>query len=525
MRKLCLLAFLSASFLQAQAAKPVVLMGNLGNATHPIATANTEAQKFFDQGLTLLWGFNRFEALRSFRRASELDPKSVMPVWGIAMALSPHINMDLDGDVNLKEACAALEKVSPMLAGAPIQDGAYIETVFARCKDEGAYIAAARALASRYPDDLDAATLYAESLMIPVRWKWWESGRPAAGVEEAIRTLEAVLRRDPNHIGANHFYIHAVEASPDPERGIPSAQRLMGLVPGAGHLVHMPGHIWLRTGNYALAARVNDRAADVDRDYFAKTGVTTSAYAGYYIHNLHFIVYGRQMEGRFADALAAARSISTDIAPMVAQMPAMVDPFVPMPLFVLVRFNKWNEVLAEPTPGEKTIAARAVSHWARALAYRAKADSAAAAKEAAEFEDIRKTVPRNAQWANNTAADVLAIASEVLAARLAADPSAAVPHWQKAVQLQDALIYDEPPPWYYPIRESLGAELYRDGRFAEAEQVFREGLEQTPRDGRILFGLMETLKMQNKTSAADSVRRELETAWKTADSTLSIAGL
>jgi len=538
MPKPLLLALFAAGGLLAQGEKPVALLGNLGTFTHPIATSNPEAQKFFDQGVTLLWGFNRYEALRSFRRAAQLDPQSVMPVWGIAMALSPHINMDLDGDVNLKDACAALQGANALLAGAPANEGAYVEAAFARCHgdDPQPYIAAAQALASRYPDDFDAATLYAESLMIPVRWKWWDnSGRPAPGVEEAIRTLEGVLRRDPKHVGANHYYIHVVESSPHPEWAIPSAQRLMGLVPGAGHLVHMPGHIWLRTGDYDLAARVNDRAAAVDRDYFAKTGVTKSAYMGYYIHNLHFIAYGRQMEGRYADALKAARSISTEIAPMAAQMPAMADAFVPMPLFVLLRFEKWDEVLAEPVASDKLLAASAMSHWARAVAFRGKGDAASAAEEAAAFETLRAKIPANWQWLNNTAANVLAVASEVLAARLAAGSndttenatgrSDAISHWQRAVQLQDDLIYDEPPPWYYPIRESLGGELLRAGRASEAESVFRQGLALNPRNGRMLFGLAKALEAQGKTVSAASVQREFETAWRTADVMLTVRQL
>lgn len=523
-----LLVLLAAGELFAQAERPVVLLGNLGNSTHPIATSNPEAQKFFDQGLTLLFGFNRYEALRSFRRASELDPMAVMPLWGVAMAYSPHINMDLDGDVDLKQACAALDQTNALLAAASARERAYIVTALARCPDDEPqrYIAAAEALASLYPDDLDAAALYAEALMIPVRWKWWDSdGNPAPGVADAVRTLESVLRREPNHVGANHFYIHVVEASPHPEWAIPSAQRLMGLVPGAGHLVHMPGHIWLRTGNYSLAARVNDRAAAVDREYFLKTGVTMSAYVGYYIHNLHFIAYGRSMEGRYDDALKAARSISKDVAPMAAQMPAMVDAFVPIPLFVLVRFERWDAVLAEPAPGEKLQAAGAIYHWARALAFHAKGDARAAADEAAAFQDIRMKIPASLQWLNNAAKDVLATAGEVLAARLASADAAAIAHWRSAVQLQDALIYDEPPPLYYPVRESLGGALLRAGRANEAENVFREGLNRTPRDGRMLFGLMEALTVQGKTSAADSVRREFETVWKTADSAPSVAGL
>jgi hypothetical protein len=281
----------------------------------------------------------------------------------------------------------------------------------------------------------------------------------------------------------------------------------------------------MRTGNYALAARVNDWAAEADRDYMARTGVNMSAYVGYYIHNLHFIAYGRQMEGRFADSLKAARAIGEGVGPMVEQMPAMVDAFVPMAVFTLVRFERWDEVLAEPGPAEKSLASTAIYHWARAIAYEAKGDTAGATRERALFVQARSKIPADWAWLNNKAADVVAVAAAVLDARLAANDAAAIPHWQRAVQLQDALIYDEPPPWFYPIRESLGGALLRAKRPADAEAVFREGLNPTPRNGRMLFGLAESLKAQKKNAAAESVEREFNSAWKAADVKLSIAGL
>jgi tetratricopeptide (TPR) repeat protein len=508
----------------APAEKPVALLNGMGAYSRPISGAAPEAQRFFNQGLNLLYGFNRYEALRSFQKAAELSPRAAMPLWGIAMAQSPHVNMDLDGDANLKEACAALERTKGL--SAPVHEQVLVDAAFRRCpEDSPEYVDAMKAAAAAYPDDPDIATLYAEALMIRVRWKWWSGGKPAEGVEEAIATLEGVLRRLPNHPGANHLYIHAVEASPAPERAIPSAQRLMGLVPSAGHLVHMPGHIWLLTGDYELAAVVNERAARVDEEYMAKTGVTASAYAGYYVHNLHFVAYARQMQGRKADAIKAADAVTKAAAPYAAQMPSMVDAFLPVKLFALVRFGDWDAILAEPKPDGKVLATTAIWHWARAQAMAMRNRRAASAREQGLFEDARQRVPADWAWLNNMARDVLAVAADVLEARLAASVQGALPHWRRAVARQDALVYDEPPPWFYPVRESLGAALLVSGQPVEAEAVFRDGLRQTPRNGRMLFGLLEALQAQKKAAAADQVRRELQDAWKRADVTLRLGDL
>ncbi|MDX2151486.1 MAG: hypothetical protein SFV54_12185 [Bryobacteraceae bacterium] len=499
------------------AEKPVVLLKGLGAHRHAIRTTNPQAQDFFNQGLVKLYGFNRYEALRSFREASRLDPAALMPYWGMAMAQGPHINMDMDEDVNLKAVCAALEAGRPHRANAPGRERDYFDALAAKCPEynPAAYVAAMKALAAKYPDDLDAATLYAESIMIPVRWRWWSpDGKPAAHMEECVRTLEAVMRRDPQHPGANHFYIHAVEMSPSPERAIPSAQRLMGVVPAAGHLVHMPGHIWLLTGDYDIAADVNERAAQVDREYMAATGVTGSSYMGYYVHNLHFVAYARSMQGRQADARKAADTIAAEAAKHTEAMPMMADAFVNMPVLVAVRFAQWEHVLALPQPDAKLVASTALWHWGRALALHAKGRPAA--EEQRLFEQHREKVPANWIWLNNKARDVLAVASVVLNARLTDD----VELWRKAVALEDALVYDEPPAYFYPVRESLGGALLRAGRAAEAEAVFREGLKLRPRNGRMLFGLLESLKKQGRDLA--TVQQEFDRAWRRSDVRLSL---
>jgi tetratricopeptide (TPR) repeat protein len=505
--------------------KPVTLLSGLGVYSHRIVTSNAEAQKFFDQGLNLLYGFNRYEALRSFRKAAELDPTAAMPLWGIAMALGPHINMDMDGDINLKEGCEALSKAKKLTTSA--YERGYLDSAASRCPEykPKAYSDSVRQLYDRNPDDLDAATLYAESLMIPVRWKWWNAdGSPAGEMSKAVQILEQVMRRNPDHPGANHFYIHAVEMSPSPERAIPSAQRLMGIVPSAGHLVHMPAHIWVILGDWETAATVNERAAEVDRQYFAQTGVQ-SGYIGYYVHNLHFIAYSRAMQGRATDAITASDLIAKEAAPAIESMSEMIDSFIAYPTFIRARFGRWDEILAASKPPDKLLASTAVWHWSRALAYTAKGDSAAASREVDLFRASKSKVPATWPWVNNKAAEMLGLADVILEARRSSNDAAAVEHWRRAVDMQDRLTYDEPPPWYMPLRESLGGSLLRAGQASQAETVFREGVRRSPRNGRMLFGLMKSLEAQNKKEATDSVRQEFERSWKNADVKLRVEDL
>ena len=508
--------------------KPVTLLGNLGSYSHRIHTSNPQAQQYFDQGLRLLYGFNRYEALRSFRRAAELDPAGPMPEWGIAMALGPHINMGMDGDFKSEESCQAISKARHLAADRSPYERAYADALGSRCAvyEPDRYSAAMRQLHEQYPDDLDAATLYAESLMIPVRWQWWQrDGSPARGMEEAVAVLEQVMRRNPIHPGANHFYIHAVEMSPSPERAIPSAYRLMGLMPAAGHLVHMPAHIWVLLGDWETAATLNERAAKADRDYFAKTGVQGGVYLGYYIHNLHFVAYSRGMQGRGDDAIKAADLIASECAPAVDSMAEMLDPFTSYPTFMRVRFSRWDDMLKSPKPDEKLLASNALWHWGRAIASVAKGDRNAAFQEADEFRRAKSNVPAERAWGNSKASEVLTLADAILEARLAPNERSAVDHWRRAVALQDELGYDEPPPWFMPLRESLGASLLRAGDAAGAEAAFREGMRRSVRNGRMLFGLLHALEAQGKMDAAQFVRAEFEREWKDADVKIRIEDL
>jgi len=298
----------------------------------------------------------------------------------------------------------------------------------------------------------------------------------------------------------------------------------MGIVPGAGHMVHMPGHIWLATGDWETAASVNERAAAVDREYFAVTNITGGTYTAYYLHNLDFIRYARSMQGRKADALRAAEALEAANAAMTQAMPGMADAVYPVVLFTHLRFQDWNYLMRLPKPDEKRKVGVVFWHYSRAMALAARNEGAAAAREKEAFEGARSAVWVDQPWGQNKAGEMLALASETLAARLAA-PREAVAHWQRAVAMQDALTYDEPPAWYYPLRESLGAALLRSGQANEAERVFREGVKRSPRNGRMLFGLLESLKAQNKNEAADAVRREFDASWAKADVALRVEDL
>jgi len=494
--------------------KPVQLYKGMGLYRHPIQTKSQEAQKFFDQGLILLYGFNRYEAFRSFQKAAELDPNAPMPYFGMAAAQAPHINMDLDGDVDLKKGCGFGKEAVKRAAGGSQYEMDYAQTAAALCDGEDRHRAALQKLHETYPDDPDAATLYAESLMVPVRWRWFTSlnGEPAGEMAKCIALLEHLLQRDPDHPGANHFYVHAVEMSRNPERALPSAQRLMGgIAPNAGHLVHMAGHIYMRIGDYEVVASSNERAIQVDEEYFHHSGVH-GGYLGYYAHNLHFLTAARMMQGRFDEALAAANKMVHAMHPFVAEAPQVADVFLITPVFVLSRFQKWDDILKFARPEGKIPITQSLWHYARALAYQAKGDRNAAAREQAAFEQQRAAVPAEAIFINNKGADLLQLASEVLKAKLAPGDAAAIPHWTRAVELQDRLVYDEPPPWYFPVREGLGTTLLRMGRLAEAEKTFREELQRTPRSGRLLYGLHQAIVRQGREADAMWVKAEFDRA-------------
>ncbi len=531
---------LLAPYLLAAQSKPPALMSGLGQHHHVISTKSSEAQRFFDQGLTLVFAFNHEEAARAFRRAAELDPQSAMPSWGIALALGPCINLDV-APPQEKAAYEAVQKALSLAPGATESEHAYIETLARRYsvdpkvdlkKLDVDYAHAMRELSKRYPDDLDAATLYAESLMDLRPWKLWSlDGHPAEDTDEIVAVLESVLRRDPYHIGANHYYIHTMEASTHPERALASAKRLETLVPAAGHLVHMPAHIYMRVGDYPAAARSNALAAEIDRVYLRESGTTGSMYDMlYYAHNLQFLASAYSMEGRFADAKQAADELASHIGPMVLRDMSMAEPYVPTPTFVLLRFHHWDEVLKLPPPDPSLAMTAAFWHFARGSAASAKNQITTAELERGKLEAARKEMPADTEFSmySNKAQAFLDLAANILDARIAtahADRERAIEYWRNAVQIQDGLYYGEPPEWFYPVRESFGSALLLNGQAERAEAVFRADLEQYPRNPRSLFGLLKSLEAQKKTSDAEWVRREFEAAWRSADVTLELGDL
>ncbi|HVI09835.1 MAG TPA: hypothetical protein VND65_16230 [Candidatus Binatia bacterium] len=532
-----LLALVSPLFAQS---KPAVLISGLGKHHHTISTGSPEAQRFFDQGLTLVFGFNHEEAERSFRRVAELDPESAMAFWGIALALGPCINnSDLDPP-HEKAAYEAEQKALLLAPSATERERAYIQALSKRYssdlkvdlrKLDAQYANAMRELHKHYPDDLDASTLYAESLMDLHPWKQWTlDGRPTEGTEEIIAVLESVLRRDPNHLGANHYYIHATESSPHPEWALASAKRLETLAPGAGHLVHMPAHTYMRVGDYARAARSNALAADADRAYFRESNTSGSMYdMMYYCHNLHFLAASYSMSGDFAHAKQAADEVAARAAPMFHDMP-MAETYVPYPTFVLVRFHRWDDVLKLAAPDPTMAMTNAFWHFARGSAFAAKGQIANAEAERQILATARKETPANVEFSFyfNKAQSFLDLAGNILDARIAAakgDHTQAIRYGEKAVEVQDELYYGEPPEWFYPVRESLGAALLLNGQADRAEAVFRVDLEQSPRNPRSLFGLVKALEAQHNTENLEEVRREFDAAWQNSDTTLTLKDL
>jgi tetratricopeptide (TPR) repeat protein len=517
---------------------PVRLLEGLGEFSLPVRTESAEAQKFFDQGMTLVYGFNHDEAARAFRRAAELDPKMAMAHWGLAMALGPNYNEATISDARMRSAREAVQKGLALAAGGPEHERAYLEALSKRFSDGPAgdqkrlWLAYRDAMADvvrRYPDDLEAATLWADAAMIINAWRLFGAdGRPAEGTEAVISTLESVLRRAPEHIGAHHLYIHAVEASDSPERALLSADRLAALSPAAGHLVHMPAHIYMRTGDYERAARSNEWAAKADEEYIGRGGLRGIYTAAYYSHNLHFLAAAHSMQGNYAEALKAARRLESNVAPYLEQMP-FFESFMPTSTLIAARFGRWDDVLKTKEPAASTPVTNALWHWARGMALASTGKRAEAEAALKTYVSKAEAVPAETSYGQNTARSVLKIGEHFLNARLASargDRKGAAAHLRRAVAAEDALAYDEPPGWYHPLsRESLGGALMLDGRHAEAEAVFREDLRRNRRNGRSLFGLAESLKAQGKAREAELVRREFERAWKNADTRLRIEDL
>jgi tetratricopeptide (TPR) repeat protein len=522
-------------------APPVEIQAGMGTHHHPITTKNPEAQKFFDQGLAFLYGFNHDEAARYFRRASELDPAAPMPYWGLALSIGPNYN---DVEVDEKRAAATYDAVKKALeraSNASASEGDYVRALANRYPSADPksdwkklhldYSNAMRELVKKYPDDLDAATMFAESLMMLRPWQLWTAdGKPAPGTEELVAVLESVLRRNPDHPGANHFYIHAVEASPNLERAIPSAMRLLTMMPAAGHLVHMPGHIFLQTGDFDVTAEANVRAAEADRAFVERTGAKGMYPLMYWTHNIHFVAFARAQQGQYDEAARAAKDMVANVgdADLEPRM-QMLEAFHLYPTMIDLRFQRWESILASPRPRAERKLASAFWQYAQAMSLSGKGRSKEAAAARREFEAMRKALPAETLYLiNNKGSDLLSLAGATLDARLAwahGDRAESIRLWRRAIELEKAIQYDEPPAWFYPVRQSLAAALLRNGQPKEAEAVFRETIAKHPRDGRLLFGLWQSLKAQKRDTEAALVQQQFDAAWKGATAKLRIEDL
>jgi tetratricopeptide (TPR) repeat protein len=508
---------------------PAPLLNGMGHLHHAVATSNPLAQKYFDQGLTLVYGFNHDEAVRSFAYAAKLDPKCAMAYWGIALARGPNYNEWFIDAAREKASAEAIQKAQSLASGGSPAEQDYIRAFALRVSADPkanqtkmgeAYRDAMRQLMQRYPNDPDAAVLFAESNMVLHAWKLWKrDGTPEAGTMEAIAALESVLKRDTNNIGANHFYVHALEASPHPEQAMASAQRMADLTPGAGHLVHMPAHIYIRTGDYHAASVSNKQAIGADEGYIDKYHVDGMYSAMYYTHNMHFLASAASMEGNFADASRVAARITKGVKPYLSDSTETM---------VLVRFHRWQEVERLPEPAKNLAEAHALWRFARGMALAGKGDGANSEAERTQFAAEVKSVPRKTEFNYNTTGQIFDIAQWILdaaTARAKHDYKQSAALLTKAALAEDALNYDEPPDWDLPPRESLGAVLFLDGRVKEAEAAFREELKNHPKNPRALYGLAECLRAQRKTAEETEVRKQFEEGWKHADIQLRMEDL
>jgi tetratricopeptide (TPR) repeat protein len=511
----------------APAASTPMLYANLGTYSYPIS-ASGEAQRWFDQGLRLVYGFNHAEAQRAFREAARVDPRCAMCYWGLAITEGSNYNSPTDADRE-KRALEAIRAAQQRAANARPNERALIAALATRHSSDPAakrevldraYADAMRGVARQFPDDLDAATFFADAMMNLRPWNLWApDGTPQPGTDELVQALERVLAKNPNHPGALHLYIHAVEASPRPQRAEAAADRLAKLVPGAGHLVHMPSHIYWRVGRYADAVAVNTAAVEADRAYF-KTAQPSPIYRGlYYPHNIDFIWHSASMEGRSAETLRAARAFAESAsADMIKQMPDM-ETAPAAPIVALVRFGRWDEVLRYPPPPAEWLYTGGIWHYARGLAFTVRGQADDARRELGELEAVLASVPaeRTLAFFFRTK-NMLQLAANVLAAEIAAkaaDTQTAVRLLRAAVAEQDTHWFTEPPPWYFPVRQALGAVLLQAGRAREAEQVYRDDLARNPDNGWSLFGLAQSLRAQGKN--ADAVDTAFRKAWAHAD--------
>jgi tetratricopeptide (TPR) repeat protein len=505
----------------------VPLYTDLGSHHKRISTRVSAAQQYFDQGLRFLYGFNHAEAIRSFRRAAELDPSCAMCYWGIALAYGPHVNAPMDRASGVA-AYEAVQKALSLKSNATAPERAYIEALAQRyeadpptdrARLDTAYSRAMGKLAKTYPKDLDAATLYAESLMDLRPWNYWRpDGTPYPGTKEIVGQLEKVLTRNPNHPGACHYYIHAVEAV-NPKAAVPCAERLARLMPGEGHMVHMPAHIFIRVGRWNDAVQANHHAIHSDEVFIEGQHPVGVYPLAYYPHNIHFLAFASTMAGRSAQAIEAANTLTSKVNLDAARQVGLLQEMVPYHVLTLTTFGKWDEVLAAPLPPEDIRFSYAMASYARGVAHAAKEEWAEAQAALDTVTAIDAATPEGADAKTALSIAVHALSGEIATRR--GDLDGGINHFREAAKIEDGGLYVEPPKWYYPIRHSLGAALLKAGRNAEAEKVYREDLRRFPENGWSLFGLAQALRAQGKETEAAAAEAHFRQAWPDTDVTLT----
>jgi tetratricopeptide (TPR) repeat protein len=507
---------------------------SLGSHTFKVTTSSGQAQLFINQGLNLAYGFNHAEALRAFAEAARLDPSCAMAHWGQALVLGPNINAPMNADDEPK-ALAALQKAMELRAGASQREQDYIEALAKRYTGKAAdrpaadraFARAMSELVDEHPEDLDARTIYAEALMDLRPWNYWtRDGQPYAETRDIQRSLEYVLANNPNHPGALHYWIHLWEPTDTPERAEAEADRLLPLMPGAGHVVHMPAHIYMRVGRHADVVKSNQLAVQADEDYIAQCRAQGLYPLGYYPHNIHFIWMGATASGQRKVALDAARKVAEAIPAEALSSVPILQGFLVVPYWAMVRFGEWDAILSDKGPRHATVFTRGAWRYARAMALIAKGRLGEADGELARLRTLVNDPSLKSQvtFSTNTGYAILRIAPEVVAGEIAARRkqwNTALLHLERAVRYEDGLIYQEPSDWHAPVRQNLGAVLLAAGRPDEAEAVFWEDLRKNPGTGWALYGLMQALKAQNKTDDAALVEARFKAAWKDADITLT----
>jgi tetratricopeptide (TPR) repeat protein len=514
------------------------LLKNIGDLHSPITTKSKDAQKFFDQGLTLVYGFNHAEALRSFREVARLDPNCAMAYWGQALALAPNINDSAIGPDREQQGYAAISEAVKRKGRASSREKGLIDALAARFSSakepdrqalNEAYAARMTQVHKRYSKDPDVATLYADAVMNTMPWNYWlKDSKPKPGVAEARAALENTLRDHARHPGANHLYIHLIEASDYVDLAVPSADRLGSLVPAAGHLVHMPSHIYIRVGRYGDAVAANMKAITADEDYITQCRAQGIYPAAYYPHNIHFLNAALSMEGRSREALESAIKVASQHSHEMMRDPnfAFAHQLKAVPIQTMVRFGQWDQILNEPEPGEDLLYSRAMRHFARGYALLARGRAVEAAVELDALKEIAGSSALKAMKGFDT--NPIEKLAEIGVAMLQAETvlksgrvDEGIAAYRRAVELEDNLRYNEPPDWPLPPRHYLGDALLSAGRFAEAETVYREDLKRHRNNGWSLYGLAESLRRQAKAAEADEVQKQFAQTWVRADVALS----